>query len=148
MVWDFGGSKKWHVIFVISILGWVAEVYIFSNFLGFQISFILSCQLKITPINSCIIKKKIVIYSNSMLDIFPIFALPPKPILSQSWLLWNTIFKGIFFLIWSTYSPHLSHIQFNAPSNCVTRSCRPCDGQDTIKSETYHCFRVTEPAPL
>jgi len=49
------------------ILGWVAEVYRLSNFLGFQISFILSCQLKKIQINSCIIKKKIIIYSDSKL---------------------------------------------------------------------------------
>jgi len=37
------------------------EVYKPSNFLRFQISFLLPCQLKISPIKSCIIQKKIII---------------------------------------------------------------------------------------
>jgi len=58
------------MIFVMLILGWVAEVYKPSNFLGFQISFILSCQMKIPPINSCVIKKRFVVYSSNNLCIF------------------------------------------------------------------------------
>jgi len=78
--------------------------------------------------------------SGRMLDILPIFALPPNPILSQSWLLWNTIFKGKNMLNWSTEFPTYPIFSLTLLKLCYT-FCKPCDGQGTIKSETYSLFQ-------
>jgi len=60
MILVFGGFKSGirDLIFVMLILSMLVEAYRPSNLHGFEISCILSCQLKILLVNSCTVQKK------------------------------------------------------------------------------------------